>query len=242
MRVWHSFIRFPMRVYEYLDPSTLISRITNDSIIVGTIVEQVINILSPIITMVLFVQTMLTYSEKLTWTVIPVILLYTVMLMVGQNWIYSIFFQLQETLANLTGFLAEKLGNIRLIKASATEAHETRHGQDLNYERFRVSMKSAKFSITLESFQSVMDLLLTGLVIIYGSKLISDGEMDIAGLISFYLFSMNMPNYFQMVLLSIMRLQETKGSTTIVSELSNLEQEELTSEHPFPEQGGDLVF
>ena len=99
-----------MRVYEYLDPSTLISRITNDSIIVGTIVEQVINILSPIITMVLFVQTMLTYSEKLTWTVIPVILLYTVMLMVGQNWIYSIFFQLQETLANLTGFLAEKLG------------------------------------------------------------------------------------------------------------------------------------
>lgn len=241
-RVWESFLRLPIKVYEYLVPSTLISRITNDSIIVGRIIEQVINLINPIMIMTMFISQMLNYSTKLTWTVIPVVVFYTIFLFIGQNWIFSISFAVQENFAALTGYLAEKLGNIRLIKASGTESYETMRGQSINRERFHISMRGAKYQITLESFQSVMNLLLTGLVMIYGSTLISQGEMDIGGLISFYMFSMMIPNNFQMLLLSILDLQNTKGATTMVSEISNLEQESVQRNEAFPASKSDLSF
>lgn len=241
-RVWHSFLRLPMRIYESLVPSTLISRVTNDSTFVLRFLEGVVALIDPIIIVVLFGQSMLGYSSELTWVVIPVIVMYTLVLFLAQNWFFNVSFAAQDNFSGLTGFLAEKLGNIRLIKASGTEKYETNRGQAINQERFRIAMRYGKIEVFLESFQAIMDLVLTGLVIIYGSKLISQGQMTTAGLISFYMFSMMMPANFHGLLLGVLKLQQTKGATAMVSEIANLEREETQNEMPFPTGNEDLVF
>lgn len=241
-RVWHSFLRLPMKIYEGLVPSTLISRVTTDSSFVVLILEGLVDLANPIIVVFLFIEAMLGYSTQLTWVVIPIVVLYTVVLFLAQNWYFNISYAIQDNFSSLTGFLAEKLGNIRLIKTSGTEGYEIRRGQAINQERFAIAMREGKVEIFLESFRSVMDMVLTGIVIIYGSKLISEGRMSTGDLISFYMFSMMMPSNFQGLLISVLQLQETKGATATVSEISNLEQEELKSSMDFPLEKGDLLF
>lgn len=242
MTTWKRFIRLPIRVYEKLVPSTLISRVTTDSIRVGGIVAQVVELLAPIMMLIAFVFSMTMHSADLTLTVVPIIVLYSLILFFGQDIIFSITFQLQENMALMTSFLAEKLGSIRIIKANATEKEEMQKGRVINEDRFRISMMEAKFSVVLESLQSVMELIITALVIILGSMRVAAGTMEMASLISFYLFALSIPMQMEALLLGLIELQATKGMTARVSEITDLPQEEISSSRDLPEELQDIAL
>lgn len=237
---WRSFIDLPIKVYEKLVPSSLISRISTDSIMVSKIIEQCLSFIQAVMYLVMSCAAMSTYSTKLTMTVVPIIFLYTVLLIIGRTWIYSITYNLQNNFSSLTGYLAERLGNIKLIKSSSTETYELVKGMAINRERFNISMSQVKYDTFLQSFQQFMTAALTGIVILGGNKMIHMGEMNLAGLISFYFFSTQLPNNFQMLVQTALEMQGTKGSTAVVSEISDLPKEKVEGTEEMVH--GDIVL
>ena len=237
---WKNFIDLPVKIYEQLVPSSLISRVSTDSILVSKIIEQCLSFLQAVLYLGMSCIAMWGYSFKLTLTVVPIIFLYTILLIIGRSWIYTITYNLQNNFSCLTGYLAERLGNIKLIKSSSTEKYELSKGMEINRDRFNISMSQVRYDTFLMSFQQFMTAFLTGIVIIGGNKLINAGEMNLAGLISFYFFSTQLPSNFQMLVQTALEMQGTKGATAVVSEIVDLPKEKIKREKDMV--SGDIVF
>lgn len=238
---WKSFIDLPIRIYEKLVPSSLISRVTQDSILLGTIVDDVITLFSVVYFTGFSLYTMFFYSSSLTLLILPVVLVYAIFFIFGSNWVYTIHYYLQESIADLTGYFSERLANMKLIKVSGTEDEEFEAGQRINQEKFKVDISKVRYEVFLSSFQQFIDVLLTGLVLIRGNILVQQGQMNLEDLISFYMFSSMMPHNFQMIFQTLLQMQGIKGSTSSVAEISDLEKEVITREQGF-KKGEGIVF
>ena len=241
VKAWKSFIDLPIKIYEKLVPSSLISRITEDSILATKIIEQVMFLFQAFVYLVMACQMMSQYSLTLTLMIVPIAFFYAIVLIIGKNWIFGINYDLQNNYSAITGYLAERLGSIKMIKSNNTEELEYLRGKELNYERFRISLRQVGFDTFIQSFQGFMGVLLTGIVIIGGGKMVHDGKMDMAALISFYFFSFQLPNSFQMLVSTVLEMYGTKGSTIYVSEIVDLPSEDIKRSIDMVDNG-DIEF
>lgn len=187
-------------------------------------------LLQSIFYVVMACMLMSSYSIELTIMIVPVAFLYAVVLIVGRAWIYNINYEVQGVFSKLTGYLAERLGNIKMIKANNTEIVELNKGEYINFERYSVALNQVKFDTFLQSFQGYMNVLLTGIVIIIGNKMVIEGKITLAALISFYFFIGQLPSTFQMFVQTLLEMYGTKGSTIYVSEIVDLPCEEVKRE------------
>lgn len=238
---WKSFIDLPIRLYEKLVPSTLISRVTQDSILLGTIVDDFLTLLSVIFFAGLSLFTMFSYSASLTLLILPIVVIYALFFIFGSNWVYTIHYYLQDSISELTGYFSERLANMKLIKVSGTEASEFERGKAINQEKFKVDLSKVRYEVFLSSFQQFVDVLLTGLVLIRGNILVQQGQMTLDDLISFYMFSAMMPHNFQMIFQTLLQMQGIKGSTSAVAEIADLEKEVIQRNQGLV-KGSQLTF
>lgn len=230
---WQSFIDLPLRIYEKLVPSSLISRVTQDAILLGSLVDDFITLLGVIYFAGLSLYTLFDYSSSLTLLLLPLILIYTLFFVFGSNWVYTLSYHLQETISDLTAYFSERLANMNLIKVSGTEVREAETGRAINQDKFKVDLRKVRYDVFLTSFQQWIDLILTGLVFIRGNMLVRAGQMTMEDLISFYLLSAMLPHNFQMIFQTLLQMQGIKGATRSVTEIADLEKEVIKRSQDF---------
>ncbi|MDO5738435.1 MAG: ABC transporter ATP-binding protein [Eubacteriales bacterium] len=227
---WRKFIDLPLQIYEKYRPSSLISRVTTDSLLVSRIIEQCLSFFQAGIFMAMMIYSMQGMNVTLTLFIVPTVILYVLLLILARNVIYRIQYDTQENMSRFTLFLSEKLGNMKIVKAAAAEAEEMSRGMSINQERFKIAMRQVKYDMFFVAFQRIVDMILTAIVIIGGSFLIQKGELELGELIVFYVFTLEMPSTFQMFVQTLLEMQGTKGATAMVSEIAALPAEEIERE------------
>ncbi|MDO5734325.1 MAG: ABC transporter ATP-binding protein [Eubacteriales bacterium] len=227
---WRKFIDLPLRVYEKFVPSSLISRVTTDSLLVSLIIEQMMSFFQAGLFMAMMIYSMQGMNLTLTLFIVPTVILYVLLLLLASNVIYSIKFDTQQNMSRFTLFLSEKLGNMKIVKAAAAEAEEMTRGMSINQERFKIAMREVKYDMVMIAFQRIVDMILMAIVIIGGSFMIQKGELDLGELIVFYMFTMEMPSTFQMFVQTLLEMQGTKGATAMVAEIAALPAEQIERE------------
>lgn len=130
IKIWGGMTRVKADYYDSHTPTALISAVTNDlENSVRTLTNLLISVLPTIYYLVAAILTIGKYDILLVVSVlIPLPLRYLYTLFVGR-WNYRTQAGIYQRIGQLTGYLAERVKNLPLIKHYGTEPEELKNGQ-----------------------------------------------------------------------------------------------------------------
>lgn len=242
--LWTKIIHLPMKKLNQEKPSTLTSRVTDDSTGISMALSGIFNCASVIYTLVV------TYIEmfKINTGIAAVLLIVPVWLIFSMAVIRELSYRsmrkIQDTLSAFTSYLAVRLPNMKVIKAFGMEQKEQKSGEEKIKSQYDASMKLVWVQALASACQSLATALCNVIVLAYGSVQIANGKLDVGDLITFFLFVTqgNFTDSSQNLLMYYQNIQVGFGTSAKVAEIMDLADEKMEREKSFTVPEEDIVF
>lgn len=224
--MWEKVIKLPIRFFDNLASGKIVSRITNDTMIVQNLITQFFpQFITGIITIigVFFILFFMDWQMTLVM-MLAVPLTFLVMRPLGRK-MASISRELQDETATFSGNIQQTIAEIRLMKSSTAEPFEKKKGKEGVENLYRIGLKETKVVALIGPLMYTMMMVLMVLVIGYGGIRVAQGSMTTGALVAFllYLFQIIFPvssfmNFFA-------QLQKAAGATERIATILDEEEE-----------------
>ncbi|WP_139492405.1 ABC transporter ATP-binding protein [Brevibacillus dissolubilis] len=195
-RFWEKLLKLPIPYFDQNRTGETISRLTGDTgAIKDFISNHVVSFLSDIISIIGSII-ILTYIDwQMTIVLLFAIPVLTLIVRPIGRRIHAISRQLQNETAELSGFLTEVLGEIRLVKSFNAEPLEEANGAKGIDKLLTSSLREAKIYAYLSPIVQLTMMTVLTLIVGYGGVRVSSGELSAGELVAFllYLFKIVMP-------------------------------------------------
>ena len=180
--VWERMIHAKMEYYDENDPASRLSMITMDAQTFGAgLVQLFVYIPTMVILLISCVFQLLAYSSKLLmilWILVPMHLLY---IFVVGRWQQKLGKDLAWQIGDLTGYLAERIRNLPMIKSFAAEEKEDKNGVEAAGKLFQVYKRyNVYLQVVIHSYQTLIVMVSTVISVLWGAYLLETGQTDIA--------------------------------------------------------------
>lgn len=224
--LWEHLVKLPIPFYDGIKSGELVSRLNNDTTTLQQLLsEQSVRLLTSIVSVIGAVAILFTLDWQMTLVIlisVPTTLLIVIPL--GRK-LRVIAKKTQHELGNLSGFFAELLGEIRLVKSQTTEFEELQAGSKRIERLFDYGVKEGRIQAILIP---LLNVTLTGMLIAilgFGAYRVSTGALSTGELLAFmlYLFQIITPLITMSEFLT--RLQKARGATERISELLDVKPE-----------------
>lgn len=194
--IWEKMIDAKMEYYDENDPASRLSMVTVDAQTFGAgLVQLFVFIPTMVVLLIASLLQLLAYNPKLLmvlWVLIPMHIIYFISLgkyqqKLGKNYAAQI--------GDLTGYLAERIRNLPMIKNFAAEDTEDRNGVEAAGKLYTVSRKyNVNIGSINAAYQTLSPVASTVLSVLWGAYLLRTGETDITSFLAFsmYIVSINM--------------------------------------------------
>ena len=200
VKMWNKLMRLPSRYYDGENGNELVSRVTRDSAAASSYFTLAINCFTTVYGAVYVFRRLFSFEPTLAaW------LLLIIPCTIGVGAVYSVVgykagVATNKTFSATTGYLTERVHNLRLIKAFVTEKREIA----VSKERFRRQYGAELvMELTVAIMQMGVQILsCVGLAVSFlvGGTMVANGTLTVGKLIAFYTLSgmvgMNMANLF----------------------------------------------
>ncbi|WP_215145312.1 ABC transporter ATP-binding protein [Exiguobacterium qingdaonense] len=235
--LWDHLVKLPIPFYDGIKSGELVSRLNNDTTTLQQLLsEQSVRLLTSLVSVIGAVAILFTLDWQMTLVIlfsVPTTLIIVIPL--GRK-LRIIAKETQHELGNLSGFFAELLGEIRLVKSQATEQTEVRTGQKKIETLFDYGVKEGRIQAILIP---LLNVTLTGMLIAilgFGAYRVSTGALSTGELLAFmlYLFQIITPLITMSEFLT--KLQKARGATERIAELLDENQEPYDTREDFIEQ------
>lgn len=226
--LWKKLIKLPVSYSDRNPSGEIISRITNDTMVVKELITThftgaitgIISVIGSII--ILFIM-----NWKLTLLIFIVLPVAAAILVPIGRLMHKISKETQAETADFTGILSQVLPEIRLVKASNAEDIEFKNGINGIQKLFKLGLKEAKTqSLVAPLITLVLMAALVG-VIGYGGMQVASGAITAGSLVAFilYIFQIIMP--MGQITMFFTQLQKSVGATDRIIEILAEEEEDL---------------
>lgn len=240
-QVWAKILTLPIGLFHKTSPRELISRVTSDTQLLGTVFVTVVRgLIVDSYALYLSLGYVFSYHKTLGWLQLALIpLIFLVKFLQGRIF-FNRSYRVQEKLAELTKYLSQILVNVPLVKVFVKEDHEIKRGSEVikeyNRSRFQIELMEFLFS-GVDTFLMVVN---TILAVVVGVMLIRGGQINISVWIAFYLYSRTVNGSIQGFLAMWPLIKGTQGGVTRVADFMDADSEvyegtEMTNV-------GDFVF
>ncbi len=188
--VWDKMIHAKTEYYDAHDPGSRLSMVTVDAQTMGAGLVQLF-VFIPTVVVLFFacVIQLLGYSSKLLmalWILVPMHIIYFVSLGKYQQ---NLGKQYAAQIGDLTGYLAERIRNLPMIKSFAAEAVEDQNGVEAATKLYHVSRKfSVNIQIVNAAYQTLAPVAATIIAVIWGAYLLRTGQTDTASFLGFTMY------------------------------------------------------
>ncbi|WP_100618377.1 ABC transporter ATP-binding protein [Bacillus cereus] len=227
MQVWNKLLKLPINYYDKEESGKLISRVTNDTTILrGLISRDIIQFITNSLSIVVSIG--LLFYVDITMTLILLITVPLIMLIViplGKK-MSTLAQQEQQQISELTSFLSQMLGEMKLIKSHNTESQEIKKGKQHFNNLYVYGMKRAKIYALLTPILGSATLCIILGIAVFGVWKVNEGSITIGTLIAFliYFFQILMP--FMQMNHFITSIQVAKGATNRLFQILQETEEE----------------
>ncbi len=241
-RLWNKMLHMPMRLYDRQGPSSLISRMTNDTTLITYSLLYIFQLVS--FTYALYLMLKIVFGIHRTiglalLLVIPYIL--AVMLIPGRFY-FRTKEAVQAKLAKYTTFVAERLASITLVKSAANENADLQLGYEVADENYKAEMHYNVLAAIVDPFNQSMNMIVRSVILIIGSILVNRGEMGMDSLLTVFMYSQMLGIYFMQYIFCFQNLKMAQGSTDKIAEIMSSEPEVLEREKTFTQVDSDIAF
>lgn len=239
--VWKKMLGARMDFFDEDDPSRLMSAITNDSGAALSLVNIIVNLLPAIY----YVVGAMLRIREYHW-----ILAASCFVLFPVKYLYAFFIgrmlqkssaRLNDRIGALTGFLADRINHLPLIKSYTNEAREDTAGEGAAKELYRANMRIVHQDNLALGIVSVIDVLQKFVVIVVAVLLLQRGLIDLTAWLGFFLFTQNLFVYIDEIFDYWTRIKMLQGEFERVNIIMQSEDEDTGAALPFPETG-DVRF
>lgn len=228
-RIWNVFLRLPLSKIDELGPSSLTSRVTTDAGFVGSFMTFATNIIQTGYALYLATKVLFDNSKELAKWVVPTIVISSIVTMIFGRYSYRIYNKLQDVESIITKFFNEKISAIKLIKGFGTEEEEYKNGILYSDLKFKAQNSRVLYDTLWSGYQSLITMVIKGVVLIVGAKLINEGKLEIGSFITFFMLSGNFPGQVQLFFYNALNLIRIAGQTNVVASINDEPLEDLVA-------------
>ncbi|KMP71142.1 multidrug ABC transporter permease, partial [Bacillus cereus] len=168
-RLWKKVLILPVSYYDQNRTGDTISRMTNDTGVVKTLIsEHLSNLLTGGISIVGSLIVLFVLDWKMTALLLTVIPLSVLILVPLGRKMYKISKALQDETASFTSVLTQVLSEIRLVKSSNTEKREYETGNTGIQKLLQFGLKEGKVQALISPVMSFVLMALLVIIVGYG--------------------------------------------------------------------------
>lgn len=240
-RVWKKMLGMRMSYFERNDPAELMSAITSDSGAALDLVNIILNMIPAIYYVVGALLTIHNYHPLLAlscFALFPIKYLYA--LLMGRVYQKSNI-RLYDRIGTLTGYLADRIAHLHLIKTYTNEEQEAQNGERAAEELLKANMRIVHQGNVAEILMAAMDILQKFVVLIVAVLLLRKKEIDLAIWLAFFLYSQNLFSYFDQIFNFWTSIKGLQGSFFRITEIMQSEEEPTGTMCQIPAEG-DIRF
>lgn len=231
IRVWSGMMRTKTEYYDSHAPAALSSAVTND-------VESSVNSL---VGFMISVLPGLYYIVSATLTVgeYDILLLLSILVLLPLKWIYMVVISRKlhdsqvsifQRIGALTGYLAERVKNLPLIKQFTNEPEELKNGTAAIEELRKANMHKVKVGCVGTGISSLISLMQHMVTIVFGVILLQKGRITIAQWVAFFLFAAQINSRFSELINYWETLKSAQGMAARVVEIMEAPKEQTEAE------------
>ena len=221
--LWKRMLNIRMDYYDANDPSKLMSTVTNDaSDAVRNLVFYIVGVIPALYYAIRALSTISTYNVWLMVSIfmlLPIKILY--MFYIGKRR-FKTQKGLYQQIGGLTGYLAERVRNLSLIKTYTNEPQELKNGEDAAKQLFDANMKVVKLECTISALATGIGLAQNLIVMVFGVVLLQKGAITLPQWVAFFMFSGTISNTFDTIISYWTDLKTIQGSLARASHLMNV--------------------
>ena len=240
--LWTKMIYMPMGLYDQQGPSSLISRVTNDTMQITSAFGYIFSLVEfvYILGLVLFKTWELSHKIALTLLlVVPYIIL--TMIIPGQ-FMFKANKAAQQKLADFTTFVAERLSAITLVKSSANEEGDIQVGYAAAEDCYKATVKAYLINAASQPFTYCTDGIVTAVIIISGSLLVAQGELAQEELMTMYMYGSQIYSSMIQFIFCFHGLKESQGATSKIAQIMDAPSEVMERQESFTQPDDDIVL
>lgn len=188
--VWERMLNAKMEYYDANDASSRLSMVTVDAQTMGAgLVQLFVFIPTAIVLILACMLQLMGYSSKLLtvlWILIPMHVAYLIFM---GRWQQKLGAELACKIGDLTGYLAERIRNLPMIKSFAAEKREEENGEKVIRKLFAVMKKyNVYVGAIFTSYVSISAVVSTVLSVLWGSYLLRTGQTDLTSFLGFSMY------------------------------------------------------
>lgn len=230
-KIWGGMTRVRVDYYDNHTPTTLTSAVTNDlEESVRLFVSLMISVIPAIYYLVAAILTIAEYDPLLVISVlIPLPLRYIHMVVIGR-WNYKTQAGIYQRIGTLTGYLAERVKNLPLIKHFGTEPQELKNGEAASQDLFKANMRATKLECVTTGTQTAITVIQQIVIVLFGVILLQQGRINITQWAAFFLFSATISSHFITLVQDWQSLKSIQGQVARVVELVEAPKEQSEKE------------
>lgn len=226
-KVWGGMTRIRADFYDRNAPAELSSAITNDlESAVKSLVSFITGVIPTLYYVVAACLTIGQYDGLLMLSVVALLPVKWVYMVVVSRWLYRAQVGIFQRIGTLTGYLAERVKNLPLIKYYTNEDQELQNGAIAVEDLRRANMHKAKVSSIDSGISAVIGLLQNLVTIVFGVILLQKGRIDITQWVTFFLFAAQINSRFGEVISRWQTLKSVQGMAARTAELMEAPQEQ----------------
>lgn len=241
-RFLEKVFRLSFQNFEDMNNRELISRVTNDTSMIGEFFTTIsVSLFSIMFSLYLGLKLIYEYNYGLF--VFQIIFIpFMILAKVFEGKLVAIFqYRIQSKLSILTEYLAEMLVNIPLIKIFSTENKESDRGEATIDEYNKVMVKSSFVSSVFLMGSSFLSTANKVFAIVYGGYLVSSGDLDIGTWIAYFIMVGRVDMDLQVIINQWVGLKSVQGAVSRVAHIMEMDEENYNGIE-FKDNGSNLKF
>lgn len=239
--LWNKIVRLPMTVYQSLSPREMISRITQDADLMGTaFITIVVTMFTQTYGVFEYLKQIYEVDKSLAYIQFAILPVFLILKFIAGRINYNISIRSRFKFASLTRYMVSILLNIPLIKSYNKEEYEKSRGDVAIEEYTKYQFRSEAFGIGFDLIDQVFQTLNDAVCIVYGAYLVNQGKIDIGIWITFYMFSSGIYASIQVITNLWPLAKSMQGSMQRVSDVMELEEEDVKEEQEEPLEIEDI--
>ncbi|MEC3033512.1 ABC transporter transmembrane domain-containing protein, partial [Bacillus thuringiensis] len=226
-RLWKKVLILPVSYYDQNRTGDTISRMTNDTGVVKTLIsEHLSNLLTGGISIVGSLIVLFVLDWKMTALLLTVIPLSVLILVPLGRKMYKISKALQDETASFTSVLTQVLSEIRLVKSSNTEKREYETGNTGIQKLLQFGLKEGKVQALISPVMSFVLMALLVIIVGYGGMRVSSGALTTGELVAFILYLVQIIMQMSQLSMFFTQFQKAIGATERISTILEYEVED----------------
>ena len=240
--LWRKLIRIPQSYYDQDGGETLVSRVTTDCDFAGTLLMELLSIVSVLYSMAVYIYTIFQTNVQMATFTMILAPLTAIVGVVYSKLRYLVGRKNQGALADATGYLIERTKDLPLVKTAGTGEEEAQRGKGYFQEQYRANI----FGGLLAQLYTLIDngLRVGGILITFvlGASLVNQGTLTAGDVIAYYQISNSLTLLFANLVMCVGIIRNAVGSMSRVVTTLEVESEDTAAGQELDVPNEDILL